>query len=457
MGWNGGFGWDELLRSQRVLIISEAGAGKTFECRAQQEKLFAAGQPAFFLELATLAGNPVRDMLLRNEEDRLETWFRSQSETATFFLDSIDELKLSLGSFELALKRLNKEIAGQLGRARIVITTRPVPMDQEIISRLLPVLEPCEAVPTAEAFADRVMERGKNKTAEKTEETKQWRYVGLMPLSREQMREFATLQKVADPHALLADIQERDAEEFAERPQDLVELCADWREHHRIRCHRDQVTANIATKLKPKIGRRERAELSLETAIEGASRLALAAMLTRKLTLRYSADSDSVDASEAALDEDVQAADLLQEYEAKIAALERMVGRQALEIELLKGALKHAPRQKSASTSVVTGPADLTYVTIPGGFVYLAAILDAWSRKVVGYAISRSMDARIAVAALKAAIRTRNPAKGCIHHSDRGSQLGFNQSSQRPCGLTADTRQMPRQVSSNPASCAVWC
>ena len=41
----------------------------------------------------------------------------------------------------------------------------------------------------------------------------------------------------------------------------------------------------------------------------------------------------------------------------------------------------------------------------PGGFVYLAAILDAWSRKMVGYAISRSMDARIAVAALKAAIR----------------------------------------------------
>jgi len=59
--------------------------------------------------------------------------------------------------------------------------------------------------------------------------------------------------------------------------------------------------------------------------------------------------------------------------------------------------------------------ADLTYVAIPGGFVYLAAILDAWSRKVVGYAISRSMDARIAVAALKAAIRGRNPGKGCIH------------------------------------------
>ena len=66
--------------------------------------------------------------------------------------------------------------------------------------------------------------------------------------------------------------------------------------------------------------------------------------------------------------------------------------------------------------------ADLTYVAIPGGFVYLAAILDAWSRKVVGYAISRSMDARITIAALKVAIRSRAPAAGCTHHSDRGSQ-----------------------------------
>ena len=57
-----------------------------------------------------------------------------------------------------------------------------------------------------------------------------------------------------------------------------------------------------------------------------------------------------------AFDDDVQAADLLQDYEAKIAALERMVGRQALEIEFLKGALKNAPRPRSASTSVITGP-----------------------------------------------------------------------------------------------------
>jgi putative transposase len=66
--------------------------------------------------------------------------------------------------------------------------------------------------------------------------------------------------------------------------------------------------------------------------------------------------------------------------------------------------------------------ADITYVAIAAGFVYLAAILDAWSRRVVGYAISRSIDARLTIAALNAAVRSRAPPAGCVHHSDRGSQ-----------------------------------
>ncbi len=66
--------------------------------------------------------------------------------------------------------------------------------------------------------------------------------------------------------------------------------------------------------------------------------------------------------------------------------------------------------------------ADITYIAIEIGFVYLAALLDAWSRRVVGYAIGRHIDARLALAALKAAIAARQPLEGCIHHSDRGSQ-----------------------------------
>jgi len=56
------------------------------------------------------------------------------------------------------------------------------------------------------------------------------------------------------------------------------------------------------------------------------------------------------------LDEDAAAADMIQEYEARIAALERLVGKQALELEFQKGALRNAPRPRNAATSVITGP-----------------------------------------------------------------------------------------------------
>ena len=66
--------------------------------------------------------------------------------------------------------------------------------------------------------------------------------------------------------------------------------------------------------------------------------------------------------------------------------------------------------------------ADLTYIAILGGFVYLAAIMDAWSRRIVGYALGRRIDVRLTLAALTAAIEGRHPPPGCVHHSDRGSQ-----------------------------------
>jgi transposase len=64
-----------------------------------------------------------------------------------------------------------------------------------------------------------------------------------------------------------------------------------------------------------------------------------------------------VDKYEAgALDEDARAADLLQAYEARIAVLERLVGKQALELELLKGAQRHGPLPRNGPTSVIAGP-----------------------------------------------------------------------------------------------------
>jgi putative transposase len=66
--------------------------------------------------------------------------------------------------------------------------------------------------------------------------------------------------------------------------------------------------------------------------------------------------------------------------------------------------------------------ADLTYIRVMAGFVYLAAILDVYSRKIIGWAISTGLDRKLTLAALNMAITKRNPKSGVIHHSDRGVQ-----------------------------------
>lgn len=66
--------------------------------------------------------------------------------------------------------------------------------------------------------------------------------------------------------------------------------------------------------------------------------------------------------------------------------------------------------------------ADLTYVRTRQGWLYLAAVLDACSRKIVGWAMDHHMSRKLCCDALKMAIANRDPAPGLVHHSDRGSQ-----------------------------------
>jgi transposase InsO family protein len=66
--------------------------------------------------------------------------------------------------------------------------------------------------------------------------------------------------------------------------------------------------------------------------------------------------------------------------------------------------------------------ADITYIRLKKEFVYLAVILDAFSRKVVGWALDRTLVARLPIAALEQAIVQRQPPPGLVHHSDRGVQ-----------------------------------
>jgi transposase InsO family protein len=66
--------------------------------------------------------------------------------------------------------------------------------------------------------------------------------------------------------------------------------------------------------------------------------------------------------------------------------------------------------------------ADITYIQVWGEFVFLAVVLDAYSRRLVGWELSRSLGSGLALRALEKAIAERQPPPGLVHHSDRGSQ-----------------------------------
>ncbi len=104
--------------------------------------------------------------------------------------------------------------------------------------------------------------------------------------------------------------------------------------------------------------------------------------------------------------------------------------------------------------------ADFTYIWTAEGWLYVAAVIDLFSRRVVGWSMSATMTAELVTDALVMAIWRRGKPDALIHHSDRGSQGGFNRSSQhRFCFyiLRQGARRVLRRESSNQGSCAVLC
>ena len=80
--------------------------------------------------------------------------------------------------------------------------------------------------------------------------------------------------------------------------------------------------------------------------------------------------------------------------------------------------------------------ADITYIRLRWEFVFLAVVLDAFSRKAIGWELGRTLETKLTLAALEAAIAGRHPQPGWVHHSDRGTQYASNQYVQRleDCG-----------------------
>jgi len=319
--------WSELLKSERIVLLAEAGSGKTREMQHQVARLRKEGRVAFFIPIEALEKEDVRGYLAMEagEIERLDAWAALEGEPAWFFLDSVDELKLVNGKLEFALGKLSRELGTKRNRTRIIVSCRPTDwrpvQDMEIFKTKFPESEPEREYADSDAEFIAPFREKPQKTNQRADQpAKKSRCVVLLPLGESQIERFATENGVADAKALVAEIRRREAWTFARRPLDLGGLIATWNALGNLGSLRRQHEIDIENSLRDRPDRADHNVLTHEKAHDGAARLALALLLAKRRTIRApeQAIGDPIEA--ASLD----AASILTDWtDAQVAALLR--------------------------------------------------------------------------------------------------------------------------------------
>ncbi|MEN0116732.1 MAG: hypothetical protein AAGD15_08410 [Agrobacterium cavarae] len=292
--------WEELLKEYRLIILSEAGSGKTEEMRQTAIKLRDTEKDAFFLRLENIPAH-FEDAFEVGTSDKFDEWLASGRE-GWLLLDSVDEARLRHPQdFELAIKILGNRIKLALDRTHIVLTGRVSAWrpktDLEKARRYLPftpiVVSPDQLERSKEdldeAFDIEDLEAGqgaaKPRTGTSTSSDSRnsvapFRIVTLDALGKEQVKLFAQARGVADTNAFADAIERADAWSFTTRPQDLEDLVAFWLDRGEIGGRLAIMRNSIDRRLRERDQNRDDSmPLSLEKALTGARLLAAATTL----------------------------------------------------------------------------------------------------------------------------------------------------------------------------------
>ncbi len=273
-------GWSNLLKLRRVVILSEAGSGKTFEIRQIARQLRADKRPAFFLRLEHL-GEHFESAFEEGSSDEFNAWLSSVDD-GWLLLDSIDEARLRDPlDFAKAIRILGHRLGAAKQRAHIVLSGRSTAWrpnsDLALCVQHLPYVEPKEPPRSTDEIEQ-------DKTAK---EKPPFKVVALDDLNSKQIEIFAKAKGVIDAKSLLEAVERADAWSFTARPQDLEELVAFWTDRGRIGSQLELMTNSIQRRLAERSQERAEARpLSPARTRVGARLVAAASTLARESTVR---------------------------------------------------------------------------------------------------------------------------------------------------------------------------
>lgn len=310
---SGQFGqsWDEMLDSQLVVVLASASSGKTAEFEHQARRLSQNGKMAVFCAIEELATNCVEDVLTGEESECIAEWKQGNG-TGYFFLDAVDEAKLTdRHAYKRALRKFRKYLGDHASRAHVFVSSRPSDWHDDDPATLRTIFEKTQATPVAQdavvhplteaeveaALAAPVVGAGDyDGSAHDTTDDDQLpneapptspKIVVLNPMSNVQQRQFAEERgNVQDADTFMLAVEKQGLEPFAKRPGDLLSLSTYWNTHGEFGTLAEMVEEGIVRLLSEEKSLRDDQDALTEfEAMDGAMRLAAGLILCRKHTI----------------------------------------------------------------------------------------------------------------------------------------------------------------------------
>jgi hypothetical protein len=250
----GALTWSALLEKKRVVILAEAGSGKSEELQAKAAELRAEGKFAFYARLQDIGHEGFPAALSAAEQRAFEAW-KASDQPAWVFADSVDEAKLDNISLDTALRRLANGVDAAADRAHIYLSSRYTDWeyrrDLARFSSFLPLPDatPVASVEPPEVTLGRIL--GSEQRAAKPEVKIERPSVVLMaPLDSGRIRLFAAAKGVQQLDAFVAAIEVGNLLSMAARPVDLIWLVDYWQREQRFGRLAEMLDASLRERLK---------------------------------------------------------------------------------------------------------------------------------------------------------------------------------------------------------------
>lgn len=295
---SGSLSWDDFKDNRCVVVLADGKCGKTHEFKRRNEILRANGNVSFFIPLEQLQDSEVLDILSDEEEHTWEDWLAAPDQTAVFFLDAVDELKLRQGTLRKALRKVKDTLGEALSRARFFISCRPSDWNEELdVKALSTILPPgkidqtqLQPIDGEQVFLQVISRKewASNKTEREIDDhdsPDKICVVSLLPFTQSEALEFAKLYSPSASEQFNHQLSEKELWHLYRFPYEIMSALDQLAEQGKLGNLEEQLVYGINQKLR-EISDKKRNCLSQDKALDGAERVALAFFMTKTRSIK---------------------------------------------------------------------------------------------------------------------------------------------------------------------------